>query len=195
MSTREEIRSQIEECKGMIEKAQDKIDGRYFDLGEMLYRAVEGTSLDGMDALSANAIASEMDMSQTIAALKDIRKTEQEVKEHQEKIAELEAIKLCAKCGHSVEDNDLFCPVCGERIMKEGAATDDSKCPQCGGERKSDAVFCVQCGFRFAGAQNAAAPQGVMRMEAPVSKRFCYKCRAELESDASFCYVCGAKQE
>lgn len=55
----------------------------------------------------------------------------------------------CPKCNEELEDDSIFCPSCGEKIVTDGL----KECPSCGTSNKSNASFCNSCGHNFATPQ------------------------------------------
>lgn len=67
---------------------------------------------------------------------------------------------FCEKCGAQVEEDSLFCPVCGHKMdceeensknspdkgEKENAEMEVIYCPNCGLKNEADAAFCISCG-------------------------------------------------
>ena len=80
-------------------------------------------------------------------------------------------MKKCLKCGVEYRDDDVFCPVCGERLT----ATD--VCQRCGKPVSVEETYCRHCGYKI---------------EKEIK---CEQCGAVLDADAKFCQQCGAKVE
>ena len=78
-------------------------------------------------------------------------------------------MKKCLKCGVEYRDDDVFCPVCGERLT----ATD--VCQRCGKPVSVEETYCRHCGYKI---------------EKEIK---CEQCGAVLDADAKFCQQCGAK--
>ena len=76
-------------------------------------------------------------------------------------------MKECHKCGATVPDDGIFCPVCGSR------ADGKQECPSCGRLIDEGAIYCTYCGKRTDG------------------KRKCPSC-GEL-ADGDFCPNCGSQ--
>lgn len=72
----------------------------------------------------------------------------------------------CNKCGNEVEENQKFCPECGEKI--------GNFCKNCGAKlAKKGQKFCPECG----------TPQIFT----------CPKCKKEIDENSKFCPECGEK--
>lgn len=72
----------------------------------------------------------------------------------------------CNKCGNEVEENQKFCPECGEKI--------GNLCKNCGAKlTKKGQKFCPECG----------TPQIFT----------CPKCKKEIDENSKFCPECGEK--
>ena len=50
----------------------------------------------------------------------------------------------CKHCGVPLDDDSLFCVICGAKVEPQGKA-----CPCCGVEVEDDSVFCTKCGKRL----------------------------------------------
>ena len=80
-------------------------------------------------------------------------------------------MKKCLNCGTECQDEDLFCPKCGERLIDENA------CQKCGSHVDPKDDFCRHCGHK-------------------IEKEYrCEKCNAVLNEGAKFCPECGTKVE
>lgn len=49
-------------------------------------------------------------------------------------------MKICNNCNSEVDDNSVFCPNCGNKLLKK-------KCLSCGKELDENEKFCKSCGF------------------------------------------------
>ena len=72
---------------------------------------------------------------------------------------------ICKKCGAEVEENQKFCPECGERL--------GNFCKECGAKLIKKQKFCPECGA----AQIFTCP----------------KCKKEIDENSKFCPECGEK--
>ena len=81
----------------------------------------------------------------------------------------------CVNCGASLDDDAMFCVVCGTKVQPAGP-----QCPHCGAPIDEDSVFCTSCGGKV--GQQEATPvetpveqpnqysrQGYQRVEQPSS--------------------------
>ena len=64
-----------------------------------------------------------------------------------------EPANLCPSCGTELEEDDLFCPECGYRLVPEIPAEPQpipqrNVCPRCGNQLGPEAKFCGVCGER-----------------------------------------------
>lgn len=48
-----------------------------------------------------------------------------------------------------MEENDLFCQECGEKVEETNSVEEMPKCGSCGANLNADAKFCSQCGASF----------------------------------------------
>ena len=84
---------------------------------------------------------------------------------------EIVFMKKCLKCGVEYQDNDMFCPVCGEKL------TATNVCQRCGKPVSAEETYCRHCGYKI---------------EKEIK---CEQCGANIEEGAKFCPQCGAKVE
>lgn len=76
-------------------------------------------------------------------------------------------MRTCEVCGHSAEDDYIYCPKCGNRL-------DGKKlCPRCAKPIPKDAAVCPYCGIRLDG------------------KFCCTSCGKLLEKGTLYCTACG----
>ncbi len=80
-------------------------------------------------------------------------------------------MKKCLKCGVEYQDNDMFCPVCGEKLIATNV------CQRCGKPVSPEETYCRHCGYKI---------------EKEIK---CEQCGANIEEGAKFCPQCGAKVE
>ena len=80
-------------------------------------------------------------------------------------------MKKCLKCGVEYQDDDIFCPVCDEKL------TATNVCQKCGKPVSAEETYCRHCGYKI---------------EKEIK---CEQCGADIEEGAKFCPQCGAKVE
>ena len=51
----------------------------------------------------------------------------------------------CPKCNEEIEEDLVFCPACGKKLIEE----DSKNCPKCSTTNNIDASFCNGCGYNF----------------------------------------------
>lgn len=61
-------------------------------------------------------------------------------------------MRKCVKCGASLENDAMFCVVCGTKVQPAGP-----RCPHCGAPIEEDCVFCTACGGKI-GQPNGYTP-------------------------------------
>ncbi len=80
-------------------------------------------------------------------------------------------MKKCLNCGTECQDEDLFCPKCGERLI------DENVCQKCGAKIDVKDDFCRHCGHK-------------------IEKEYkCEQCGTVIDPEVKFCPQCGAKVE
>ncbi len=145
----------------------------------------------------------EVILGEAIASMGKIRQWKRELEE-------LKNARVCPRCGIIVQEDELFCFACGERLLKDAVSADDDVCPQCGKPRKEDdAAFCVFCGYRFgqmeepesdvkSGVDDGGIATENAQEEDPLPPeprvRRCVNCGEVLEDDVLFCHICGFRQ-
>jgi len=68
----------------------------------------------------------------------------------------------CSSCGSTaVEEDDEFCPNCGEEVGG-GSEDEDDTCPNCGQSDIVDAAFCPNCGTDLDNDSEDSAPDRVI---------------------------------
>lgn len=55
----------------------------------------------------------------------------------------------CTNCGVQLTSDDLFCPNCGAKVIK------DRRCPECGALLREDTNFCHRCGRKIEEKKNS----------------------------------------
>ncbi|MBR3276640.1 MAG: zinc ribbon domain-containing protein [Eubacterium sp.] len=209
--TKQELERMKQELSEKMETLASDKEKALLKLGETFYNSFADTEkLEELDFGCLNG-EGKADLESMLAG---VRSLAAEAEEADKKMEELNAVKLCPHCGNSVGDDDLFCMVCGTRIVRVAEEEDEAVCSQCGKPRPEGAVFCRFCGFRF-DAEGAAlelepeeipapepeeipAPEPVEipapEPEAPVKMKHCINCGKEIEADVIFCYHCGTRQ-
>ena len=72
-------------------------------------------------------------------------------------------MRKCVNCGASLDDDAVFCVVCGTKAQPAGL-----QCPHCGAPIDDDSVFCTSCGGKV--SQSEATP-----VEVPVEQSNQYR--------------------
>ncbi len=72
----------------------------------------------------------------------------------------------CNKCGAQMEDDALFCGICGTKVQAQGG----SFCPDCGAPVKIGDAFCPGCGHSFGAAQNQGPGYGYAPVQGAAQK-------------------------
>ncbi|MDP5272969.1 zinc ribbon domain-containing protein [Chengkuizengella axinellae] len=143
---------EINQLKYKISVTQKEIDNKFIYIGEKIYNQYQNKDLIELD----------QDME---IMCKDIEQLKYEIKQIDLQLKEISKQKECS-CGHLVDVNDNYCPVCGEKFeMKiveeeyetvseileyEDAALKPQKdgitCSFCDEELESLTEFCPKCG-------------------------------------------------
>ncbi len=90
-------------------------------------------------------------------------------------------MKLCPKCKTEYENNRMFCPRCGSKLVEK---IKQSYCVYCGEKVDSVSDFCSFCGNRLLKFNK--------RKEVS-SLKVCSHCNVEYHYDFRFCPICGHK--
>ncbi len=103
---------------------------------------------------------------------------------------------LCRACGRMNRDEDLFCAVCGQKLMRTRI------CRACGTKNRPDSLFCGTCGVALPDdpascvhCGHALGPRDHFCAECghQVSAgRVCQRCYTFHSPDARYCTMCGA---
>lgn len=78
-------------------------------------------------------------------------------------------MKKCLVCNKEFDDDSLFCPECGTRLVS------NDTCPKCGKEVKPGEKYCRHCGKK------------IERI------RMCQDCGIEVDDETLYCPKCGSK--
>ncbi|AQR78378.1 zinc ribbon domain-containing protein [Paenibacillus larvae] len=135
--------------KIQIKEKQKEIEKRYTQIGREVYQAIkaqdEGRARGDVDLLG-----------------RQIRQLEEEIREMNHKILELNSEKNCP-CGNVVPLETRYCPNCGHKF-EEPVKVDEDK---------------------------EALPDSEPEEELVELKRVCPSCRTAIDPDAKFCEHCG----
>ena len=95
----------------------------------------------------------------------------------------------CEKCGSKLNENDLFCQVCGNKNEKESILL----CPNCGTSVEEDDVFCKNCRAELQRQANSTEHiiENVIDSKLDAIK-VCPSCSEKNASGSLFCEKCGA---
>lgn len=131
--------------------------------------------------------------------------SEKKIEAYQTQIQEIKGLTTCTNCGAQLQQDAVFCSVCGTPVpKKEEPAPSGDVCPKCGSAIVPGMRFCTGCGAALAekkpepvAAPAAPAPVAAAPAEPEektvVSARTCANCGAKLESDTVFCTECGSR--
>lgn len=165
---------------------QEELKKDYEDLGRLVSSGLEAPSDESFEMDLSILLKDEERRKRFNKLLIGIGKLSIRLEEIKKETEELDLLKTCPKCGNVVDDGELFCACCGERLIRETAGSDEGVCPQCMKPKKSGGAFCVYCGYKFEVSNKVTAkPAG----------RVCKNCGTELPANVLFCHVCGSKQE
>lgn len=186
-----ESMNDVVELKNAIMNTEDGLNELYFSVGKIYIESIAQNNAPDMGDLVEKA-------------LKDLEL----IKAMKDRIAFLESIKKCAKCGNELSDEALFCSVCGTAVVNEGDALPSNmiKCDKCGAVLPVGANFCIGCGapisvavpmvedvFEEHAVEEAAAEEPMVEeaVAADEDKVRCENCGSMLDKDLFFCTECG----
>ena len=164
------------------EEMNNQLRQHYEALGMLVSRSINYASND--EGIDFSNLQKEPDNHRFKELLQNIDQASFGIEAIKKEITELDSLKTCPKCGTVVDDDELFCSNCGERLVKKTAHAEDGNCPQCGKPKKGEAAFCVYCGYKFDMLEQITKPRG----------RICVQCGVGLPDDVIFCHICGCKQ-
>lgn len=96
----------------------------------------------------------------------EIKECERKIMLFRQASFEIKKVSLCPNCGFECEEESLFCPGCGRKIIKISSSfkeepfsqydntipakkAEEKICSQCGTKLNDRAVFCPKCGKKF----------------------------------------------
>ena len=84
-----------------IASLESKLSKDYKSLGELYYKQQKGEETDG---------------AQIERLIAEIDSKKQKIKEIKDEIRKSKADRICASCGAAIQDDTVFCPVCGAKL-------------------------------------------------------------------------------
>lgn len=123
-----------------------------------------------------------------------LEKIKEEIEELDKKIAYIQNLILCPKCGKEIEKESVFCRFCGHylKVDKIEKASDGSnRCISCGFTLTDDAVYCPNCGEKV--NRDICKSEENVDDEKNITVRKCKVCGNILDEDAIFCNECGTQ--
>ncbi len=94
----------VQKQKIDIATIESKRNKDFLALGKLYFKNIKDTEIEDEEIASLVA---------------DIKKKSEQIKQINEEIKETKNMKLCPNCESFVNDEDLFCSVCGEKLEKE----------------------------------------------------------------------------
>lgn len=101
-------------------------------------------------------------------------------------------MKFCSDCGRQLEDDELFCPVCGAKAPDEAPETPAADIPA------AEEVPAVEIpAVQIPAAEDIPTVDVPVTVETPTQTvgGFCPACGAPLEAGSQFCPACGASAD
>lgn len=135
------------QLKGQISTEENNIQLAYQEIGKLAY--------DSQLQAEAEAYSEWFDK---------VREAKKRIRELEEKINEVEGIRICRNCGAKIPRDAAFCNQCGTKSEQsvpepvEGGESEvsavrlpeEKKCPACGEPIEEDSKFCTACGAEIA---------------------------------------------
>lgn len=97
--------------------------------------------------------------------------------------------KVCQNCGAPVEEDQVFCVNCGNRL-ESPKEEEENTCPNCGAPVEEGQGFCIVCGMKLGQSLSDGSKKGPQR---PAGPKICPSCGKVLPPQMHFCTACGTK--
>ncbi len=112
------------------------------------------------------------------------------INSYQRAIKKLKGAVFCEKCDNELQENALFCDVCGYKVADPviKMSEDQARCEKCGFIYKKGAHYCINCGNRL---EEESLVEDVVEVH---THRMCVNCGTKLDIEALFCTECGTRQ-
>lgn len=134
----------------------------------------------------------------------DVHVQMNKIEECRKRINLIKGLICCKKCGSTVSNKSVFCPLCGEKMFEISIADamGGEVCPSCGALVKPEQKFCTNCGKiiekpykeETEKKEETVAKEGISQEKA-LDKKYCSVCGMELSNEDMFCLICGTKVE
>lgn len=156
------VEKQVAELEAENERLKDSFEPLYTEIGRNFYEKLPGYEL---------AIT---------GAVEKLNQLNEQIHDNYLSTLRLKGIRYCPECEHIVDDETVFCGVCGTRIDPVGEVDEQSVlCGCCGAVNDRKNHFCIKCG------QKLQTPGDTFRR--------CPSCGMQLPLDARFCEECGTR--
>ena len=83
----------------------------------------------------------------------------------------------CMHCQHTLKDEDLFCSMCGAKVIR------DNVCPNCGKKHSKVSIYCQYCGYKLK-EDTASENDNSIEQKCPM-------CQKAVQENDAFCQFCG----
>lgn len=119
-----------------ISEEEKKINDMYLQIGKLY---VERYAMNNAD----------MDIN---SCIETIKASHASIENCKKMIEDLKGVEKCPSCGAEVENDALFCPLCGAtvKVIEAPQQMPAGKiCPACNAQVPEDSKFCTSCGHAF----------------------------------------------
>lgn len=161
-------------------------------LGQSVWEELKDKNVKGirqLEEMNASLLFSNAaweKMQQVIGAVMEFEKRE---KDYKQQIETLENEGHCPECKAVVNEEDIFCCVCGYRLKT--IVEEEVCCPKCKTVLTKGARFCIQCGEKI--PLSNSEKETVRKEKETVHKILCSACGKELMPGDVYCDNCGTR--
>lgn len=159
-----ESQTKIAELNSQISLQTEKMETHYAELGKVFF------SQHSEDAeLSQDILSHIQFVKNALLQIEDLNK----------QIESLQNAPKCPACGSPLDEDAIFCPMCGTSLHKPPSHSETHlTCSNCGSAISEGDLFCCICGHPVSSQS---------------SQKKCPNCNYPLDAESIFCPSCGQK--